>query len=166
MILGQNRWNKPMWPERVDTRTGEVYRFDRFEDFVTAQPLAGLGADLAKIEAVCGEDPDALVMLRKALVPPVGTNQHTEGGYNVTTHDVLRGNTKSYTLSRLQKHRPELYEQVKAGQLTANAAAVEAGFRRKPEPFQQACRLWAKMIPEERDAFKDWIADWRRQVQR
>ena len=37
--------------------TGEVYRFDRFEDFVTSPPMAGLGADLAKIEAVCQDDP-------------------------------------------------------------------------------------------------------------
>lgn len=162
MILGRNRWNKPMWPERVDAKTGEVYRFDRFEDFVTAQPLAGLGADLAKLEAVCGDDPDALVMLRKAVVRPVGANQYTKGSDIITTLNDGRGTSRSYTLSRLQQHRPELYERVKAGELSANAAAREAGFRKAPEPFQQACRAWSKMIPEERDAFEDWIANWRR----
>jgi hypothetical protein len=32
--------------------TGEVYRFDRFEDFVTAPRQAGLGENLAKLKAV------------------------------------------------------------------------------------------------------------------
>jgi hypothetical protein len=161
-ILGQNRWNRPMWPERVDAKTGEVYRFERFEDFVKAEPVAGLGADLAKLEAICQDDADALVMLRKALVKPVGTNQHTKGGDNVTPHEDGRGNSLAYTLSRLQQHRPDLYERVKARQMTANAAAKEAGFRKQPEPYRQMCRLWEKLLPEERDAFEYFIGEWRR----
>lgn len=162
MILGQNRWHKPMWPERVDINTGEVYRFERFEDFVIAEPVAGLGADLAKLEAICQDDADALVMLRKALVKPVGFNQHTKGGDNVTPLNDGRGNSRSYTLARLQQHRPDLYEMVKAKQLTANAAAKEAGFRKQPDPYRQMCRLWERLCPQERDAFEDFIANWRR----
>jgi hypothetical protein len=163
-VLGRNRWNRPMWPERVDAKTGEVYRFERFEDFVTAEPLAGLGADLAKLEAICQDDADALVMLRKALVKPVGRpSGKRETSDNVTNLDGGRGNTKSYTLSRLQQHHPDLYERVKAKQLSANAAAKEAGFRKPPDPYQQMCRLWEKILPEERAAFEDFIGQWRRQ---
>jgi hypothetical protein len=135
--------------------TGEVYRFDRFEDFVAAQPLAGLGADLAKLEAICGDDPDALVMLRKAVVAP--KHKHRGDADNIRISDG-HGTSRSYTLARLQQHRPELYERVKAGELTANAAAAVAGFRKKPDTFRSAQRLWAKMIPQERDAFEDFIA--------
>ena len=46
--------------------TGEVYRFDRFEDFVTAAPRAGLGADLAKLKAVCKDDLGALDLIDRA----------------------------------------------------------------------------------------------------
>jgi hypothetical protein len=67
MILGQNRWNKPMWRERVDMNTGEVYRFDRFEDFVAAPRQAGLGEDLAKIKAVCKDDLEALDLIDRAV---------------------------------------------------------------------------------------------------
>jgi hypothetical protein len=41
------------------------------------------------------------------------------------------GNSVSYALRRLRKQRPDLYEQVKAGEQTANEAMVEAGFREK-----------------------------------
>lgn len=158
-ILGQNRWNRPMWPERVDAKTGEVYRFERFEDFVKAEPVAGLGADLAKLEAICQDDADALVMLRKALVKPVGRPKQTNDNI---INKPEQGTSRAYTLTRLQQHRPDLYERVKARQMTANAAAKEAGFRKQPEPYRQMCRLWEKLLPEERDAFEYFIGEWRR----
>jgi hypothetical protein len=46
------------------------------------------------------------------------------------------GNSKAYTLARLDRDRPELAERVRAGELSANAAAIEAGFRRKRTPLE------------------------------
>jgi hypothetical protein len=40
------------------------------------------------------------------------------------------GNLRSYTVARLKRDRPDLAERVIAGELSANAAAVEAGFRK------------------------------------
>jgi hypothetical protein len=37
-----------------------------------------------------------------------------------------QGNSKGYTLSRLNRDHPELYDRVIAGELSANAAAIEA----------------------------------------
>lgn len=53
--------------------------------------------------------------------------------YNVT--DIIRsvperGNSLSYTIRRLKSEYPELYQRVVAGELSANAAAREAGIRR------------------------------------
>jgi hypothetical protein len=42
-----------------------------------------------------------------------------------------QGTSVSYTLRRLKKQRPDLYERVKAQELSANQAAVLAGFREK-----------------------------------
>jgi len=47
---------------------------------------------------------------------------------NVT---ISRGNTLSYTLDRLSRNHPELYQRVIAGELSSNAAAIKAGFRKK-----------------------------------
>ena len=41
-----------------------------------------------------------------------------------------RGNSEAYTLNRLRRAAPELFEQVKQGDISANAAAIQAGFRR------------------------------------
>jgi hypothetical protein len=43
-----------------------------------------------------------------------------------------RGNSTAYTLARLKRDRPDLYEQVQAGAKTAYAAAIEAGLRSRP----------------------------------
>ena len=40
------------------------------------------------------------------------------------------GNAKPYTLRRLARDRPDLLDRVEAGELSANAAAIEAGFRK------------------------------------
>lgn len=51
---------------------------------------------------------------------------------NVTVIDgPERGNTKAYTLSRLKRESPELFQAVCDGELSANAAAIKAGFRKK-----------------------------------
>ena len=41
-----------------------------------------------------------------------------------------RGETKAYQCERLSKVAPELFEEVKAGRMSANAAAIQAGIRR------------------------------------
>lgn len=51
----------------------------------------------------------------------------------VSNIPVDHGNSKAYTVSRLKRDRPDLFEKVVAGELSANKAAIEAGFRRKPE---------------------------------
>jgi hypothetical protein len=60
-------------------------------------------------------------MWRDAVTPPVGTNQHSD---NITTHDDGRGTSKSYTVSRLRREAPKLYDEVCSGTLSPNAARL------------------------------------------
>jgi hypothetical protein len=53
-------------------------------------------------------------------------------GDNITfdsVDDDQRGTDRSYTIRRLKRDKPELAERVIRGELSANAAAIEAGFR-------------------------------------
>jgi hypothetical protein len=59
----------------------------------------------------------------KAGAPPAGERN----GDNVT---IRRGNSESYLRRRLRRDRPDLLVRVDDGELSANAAAVEAGFRK------------------------------------
>jgi hypothetical protein len=54
-----------------------------------------------------------------------------------------RGNSAIYTLARLDRDRPDLAAQVRSGRLSANAAAIEAGFRKKP-PSPSSLYLYTK----------------------
>jgi hypothetical protein len=56
----------------------------------------------------------------------------------------------------LRRDRPDLANRVVAGEISANAAAIQAGFRKKLAPFEQAQRLWFKMTKEEREQFLEW----------
>ena len=60
-----------------------------------------------------------------------GGDRRPEQGDNVTLKNGDRGNSESYTVRRLKRDRPELAEKVIEGEMSANAAAIEAGFRTK-----------------------------------
>ena len=67
-----------------------------------------------------------------------------------------RGNDRSYTLARLHRDHPALAERVERGELSANAAAIEAGFRKKPTPLDTLKREWTKASRKERNQFMRW----------
>ena len=54
-VLGENRWQ-----HRVIAATGQEQRFDRFQDFITAPPPAGLGITMELIRNLCGHDTDVI----------------------------------------------------------------------------------------------------------
>jgi hypothetical protein len=59
------------------------------------------------------------------------------------------GTTRATTLARLDRDRPDLAAKVRAGELSANAAAELAGFRRKLTPFEQIMRLLPRLTDDE-----------------
>lgn len=127
---------------------GRIEKADSFRDFITRHPPAGLGADPETVRRVIEKtDPDLEVKFREAM--------NSQG---VKLHDNVmeaeQGNSRAYTLTRLQKDYPEIFERVKAGELSANAGAIEAGFRKKRTPLQIALAQVPKLTPEERATLK------------
>jgi hypothetical protein len=66
---------------------------------------------------------------------------------------------RSYILARLDRDRPDLADMVRVRKLTANSAAMAAGFRRKPTPFETVKRLWPKLTPDEQAQVKGGTND-------
>jgi hypothetical protein len=62
-----------------------------------------------------------------------------------------RGNRRAYTLDRLKRNNPELFAKVVNGELSANAAAIEAGFRKKLSALEQIRKLIPKLTAEDCD---------------
>ena len=58
----------------------------------------------------------------------------------------------------LKRDRPDLLKRVVSGELSANAAAVEAGFRKRPSALEQMQKLWLRLSPAERRAHRVWIS--------
>ena len=46
---------------------------------------------------------------------------------------IKKGTSREASIRRLKTSRPDLYAQCLAGELTANAAMIEAGLRKKPK---------------------------------
>lgn len=126
-----------MWPERVVRITGELARFNSFGEFVTTAPPAGLGTDIDTLERLCRDDAEAITLLRQATTNP--KHVHTPDANNISINEPKHGTSRAYTLDRLTRERPDLYARVVNKELTANAAAIEAGWRKRkvqldPEP--------------------------------
>ena len=56
-------------------------------------------------------------------------------------------------MKRLKRDHPELAERVVNGELSANAAAIQAGFRKRPTGFDELVRAWKRASTEERARF-------------
>lgn len=131
---------------------GRVFEHARFLDFITAKPMAGCGWPPEKVEALIRDDAETLVMWRKAT--ELGAGARTDLHNNVIEVERTQGNSKAYTLDRLKREAPHLFQAVCAGELSANAAAIEAGFRKKPTPYEQIQKLIPKLSKAEKAALR------------
>jgi hypothetical protein len=118
----------------------------------------GCGFDPKYVQALLHKSGDAVVeaMFRRAMTAPVGGDQVSkEARARQSNADNVsiapkHGNSRAYTLDRLQREQPELFTQVEAGKLSANAAAIEAGFRRKLTAFERVQKLLPELTAEQR----------------
>jgi len=122
----------------------------------------GLGLDPEQvawaIEGLQRLKPDEPIKYDWAIELGKHGGKRTKGqkqGDNVTLKE--RGNSRAYILARLDRDRPELAAQVRAGTLSANAAATKAGFRKNLSCTERAQKLVLAMTKIEFQNFKTWI---------
>jgi hypothetical protein len=139
-----------VWEHRI--YHGREYRLPNLRALITEKPMAGWGEDPKKIEALIKDDPEVLPMFREAMKGQAG---RPKTGSNPTLLEKDRG--KAYTLTRLQKDNPEIYEEVKAGKLTANAGAIKAGWRKTPTPMEIIQRLLPKLEARQHQQLHDLL---------
>jgi ParB-like nuclease domain len=146
------------WPwsrfERVLPETTRVYEYETFRDYLKQWSRFAL----EDLERLFSDDADILRRLREADTGTHGGDRRSEDfkSDNVTLERSApeRGNSKAYTLERLHRTNPDLYDAVKRGKISANAAAIQAGFRKPPPtPLDLMRQGWSKASAEERAAF-------------
>jgi hypothetical protein len=94
---------------------------------------------------------DALSLRKAELVEKLrdgpggnGANQHKRKSNVRNANIAPKSQTAAYNLARLKRDRPDLARRVTAGEMSANAAAIEAGFR-KGAP---SVSIWSTDSPE------------------
>ena len=119
-----------LWKHRT-TKDGRA--FVSFREFCEYKLWWGLECPYDRMRAYCEHNEEARRLLAEDLEPVAqhGANQHSAGVDNVkSSAEAKGGNATTYTLRRLKRDRPDLAERVVSGDLSAHAAAIEAGFRR------------------------------------
>jgi hypothetical protein len=135
------------WREFV-TQRGEHVVHERFADFVTTPPLAGLGTTVTTVRKLLVDDMEALDLLDRA----VQNRPSIHAGNNIPGRP--EGTSKDKALRRLRKDAPDLHAEVLAGNLAAHTAMVKAGFRpktftvRADRPASIAATLRRQLDPE------------------
>ncbi len=140
-----------------------------FRSFLEAPHPVGLGvsAEVVKTLLALPQRQEALPdhvatarRLREAverlLLEPLGTHGGARVGQPAISRSpppVAGGSGRAYTLRRLARDAPELAEAVLQGRLSANAAAIAAGIRRRPTPLEAMRRAWARLSERERQEF-------------
>lgn len=114
------------WREFI-TQRGDLVEHRSFSSFVTTPPLKGLGVDMALVERIVADEPEVQDMLREAqkIGKPGPAAEGEMRGDSPSISDDQTGKTRA----RLSRDHPEVYERVKAKELSTNAAAVLAGIR-------------------------------------
>lgn len=110
------------------TQRGELVEYERFVDFVTTPPLKGLGVTVRLVQRVVADDPVAVDLLDQALQVQHGGDRSKVDNIQLAQPG---GTSRAASLRRLRKDAPELHAEVLAGQLSAHAAMVQAGFRKR-----------------------------------
>ena len=150
VVLRDEAWRR----RRI--RTGEIVECASFLEFLTAPPLKGCGEDVTKVEKLLKDDAEALRMFREATTRPRG-GRRVNG--DIRTIEPERGTTRAYTLDRLHRTDPALYQRVVKGELSANAAAIQAGLRKHKTALDQLHHWWTKATATERRAFRQEIGE-------
>jgi hypothetical protein len=141
---------------------GEGQPFVSWEAYVQCPEPHGLGLPTESVKLVI-EALNDNALLGEVLLragpgrPPLKDVREREGsnnGSNTTINETI-GRGRNYTVARLRKEsRDDLAERVVKGELSANAAAIEAGFRKKLTPFETVMKLIPKLSASERRKVK------------
>lgn len=151
--------------------------------FVTTPYPGGLGINVDVIERLIKDDPDlhADFVLLTTGGPGGANNPEGLGGKSgkvagngpIVNHDIImvdkssqptpslptvgQGTSKEYAYRRLARGRPDLLARVRKGELSANAAMIEAGFRKVPTPLEIITRLLPRLQPNELTTLRDAV---------
>jgi hypothetical protein len=157
-IIEHQSWRKWRW-------IGSNFDAPSLDAYLNLPPPKGIGIGVDLFRRLIADNNRALEAFDKARQRPPSLHIDREGGDGDGDGDAVdnihgterpTGTSVEATIRRLRKHHPELHARWLAGELSANAAAIEAGFRRGPgTAFERVMKLWPKLTEDERQQIRD-----------
>ncbi|MFD9948333.1 hypothetical protein ACFWYW_21435 [Nonomuraea sp. NPDC059023] len=110
---------------------GELVEHGDLVEFITADPPRGLGVTPGLVRALVADDLDVAAQLDQALLAatPARQPQPEEPETPEELDEARVAAPETPALRRLREDAPALHSKVVAGELSTNAAMVQAGFR-------------------------------------
>jgi hypothetical protein len=126
----------------------QLHQHTSFLKFIRDPPYQGCGWDPEMVEALIQKSGDRMLLMRwrQVVTAPKHVHHDTDNVSIKPTH----GNSLTYTLDRLSRERPDLLAKVESKKMSANAAAIEAGFRKKSAPYEIVQKLLPKLTVKQR----------------
>jgi hypothetical protein len=145
------------WGERIVHQTKQqIPAFPCLRVYIETSPPEGLGATCEIVERLIQDDAEVLALWRDATTASHGGDRK-KIKRDIVTLEPVRGNARAYTLSRLKRERPDLFNRVLIHELSANAAAIKAGFRKKLTAIDLLKRDWESATAAQRKEFLTWV---------
>lgn len=135
-----------VWLWRI--HRGREYKLSNLRELITSSPPTGWGGDPNKIKALLKDDAEVDAMYEKAMQLKPGPKPkptQINSFDNVKGTNASTGNSRAYTLARLKKENPDLFAAVCEKKMSANAAAIKAGWRKAPAPLEKILKLIPKL---------------------
>ena len=119
------------------------------------KPDRPVGMDEIKEKiAEAKKDAETIKQGTRTDIEPLSNRKKLQGG----------GTGVAYTLRRLARDCPEMLDRIEAGELSVNAAAIQAGIRKKPTQEDiclrsfKKCSNHAEMLTRLREYYETFIA--------
>jgi len=147
------------WQRRVD-KNGKP--FASFEAFVTHRLWQGLESTIDDLRVFCRRHADVVRLILEAMEPGRERRGSTEAERanrvdNINSTSSKGGTSALYTLKRLKRERPDLFQEVIGGGKSANAAAIEAGWRKRLSDLDRVIKLLRKLSPLDRQRVRTML---------
>ena len=114
------------WESIVPRKTGKP--FPSLLAWLTHHAPDGLQSTPERVEHFIAKDPEVLAMWRKETTGKAGNPNFGNAIHNnIMNSKSQQGTSKAYTVERLSREAPALFRAVCDGEMSANAAAIQAG---------------------------------------
>jgi hypothetical protein len=154
MIFGDRECTLPTHNGRLEHRRLAEFQRWAVRRLYTVAPFEFYDGRARKRAVGC----QPTVVLGKRELGILGGKAGPGRGKKTGSNTTRLGRGRAYILARLDRDRPDLAAKVRVKKLTANSAAVLAGFRRKPTPLEKILNLLPRLASADRDRLRRELA--------